>query len=142
MRRPIVWIVVAATAAATTVAVVAARSQEPPKAEAALAAEPVTEKRATARIVRVDSVNVCMVNDRDMQAAQIPVDVDGKRYYGCCPMCKERLAKEVAARTSTDPVSGKPVDKSKAIIGRLADGSVRYFEGENTFARYARGEGR
>lgn len=79
---------------------------------------------------------VCMVNNAAFDKPQIPVEVGGKTYYGCCPMCKERLAKDVSARTATDPVSGKEVDKASAVIGKAADGSVYYFESEANFQSY------
>lgn len=80
---------------------------------------------------------VCMVNDMEMGKEQIPVVVEGRTYYGCCAMCKERLAKDRGARTAVDPVSGKTVDKAKAVIGKRADGSVVYFETEANLKRYA-----
>ena len=88
-------------------------------------------------ITRVtDTAKVCMMNDRYMGTAQIPVDVDGKRYYGCCAMCKERLARDPRARTAVDPVSGKEVDKATALIAKRADGSVLYFENEANLKKY------
>lgn len=79
---------------------------------------------------------VCMVNNAAFDKPQIPVEVGGKTYYGCCPMCKERLAKDASARTATDPVSGKEVDKASAVIGKAADGSVYYFESEANFQSF------
>jgi hypothetical protein len=35
-------------------------------------------------------------------------------------MCKGRLAQDPAVRSATDPISGKPVDKAKAVIRRDA----------------------
>jgi YHS domain-containing protein len=88
-------------------------------------------------ITRVaDTDRVCMMNDRYMGTVQIPVDVKGKRYYGCCAMCKERLARDRRARVALDPVSGKEVDKATALIGRRADGSVLYFENEANLEKY------
>jgi len=83
-----------------------------------------------------DTDKVCMVNDRYMGVAQIPVDVNGKTYYGCCAMCKERLARDRAARMAVDPVSGKEVDKAIAVIGQRADGSVLYFESDANRKKY------
>jgi YHS domain-containing protein len=80
---------------------------------------------------------VCMVNDMDMGKQQIPVVVEGRTYYGCCAMCKERLAKDAGARTAVDPVSGQTVDKAKAVIGKRPDGSVVYFETEANLRKYA-----
>jgi YHS domain-containing protein len=79
---------------------------------------------------------VCMVNDMYMGKEQIPVEVSGKTYYGCCPMCKERLEKNPEARSAVDPVSGKKVDKATAVIGRAADDAVVYFETAANLAAY------
>lgn len=79
---------------------------------------------------------VCMVNDAVFEREQIPVEVDGKTYYGCCPMCEERLSADTAVRTAVDPVSGKPVDKATALIAARPDGTVLYFESEETLARF------
>lgn len=81
---------------------------------------------------------VCMVNDQFMGQAQIPVVVNGSTYYGCCPACKERLTSDVAARTSVDPISRKPVDKATAIIGKAASGATVYFENEQNLVAYSR----
>lgn len=83
-----------------------------------------------------DTDKVCMMNDRYMGTAQIPVDVNGKRYYGCCAMCKERLARDRRARVALDPVSGKEVDKAGALIAKRPDGSVLYFESEANLKKY------
>ena len=92
---------------------------------------------AAATVSRVPAVNlVCMVNDRFMGVKQIPVEVEGRTYYGCCPMCKARLAEDKSVREAVDPVSGKTVDKATAVVGRRADGSVLYFETAATLARY------
>lgn len=85
---------------------------------------------------KVEAKKVCMVNNQVFEKDQIPVQVQGKTYYGCCEMCKERLSKDVAARTAKDPVTGKAVDKAKAVIVAQADGSVLYFESEKTLAQY------
>ncbi len=88
---------------------------------------------------RVDPVRVCMVNDTVFPRDQIPVEVEGKTYFGCCEMCKGRLAKDEAIRMAIDPVSGKQVDKATAVIGAGPDGKVQYFENEETFARFGKG---
>jgi YHS domain-containing protein len=85
---------------------------------------------------KVDNRLVCMVNDMDMRTEQIPVPVEGKTYYGCCRECKERLAKDATSRTAVDPVSGAQVDKATAVIGAKPDGTVLYFESDETFAAY------
>jgi len=90
----------------------------------------------SAVLKRVEAKKVCMVNNQVFEKDQIPVQVGGKTYYGCCEMCKERLAKDAEARTGVDPVTGKKVDKATAVIAAQTDGSVLYFESEATLAKY------
>jgi YHS domain-containing protein len=85
---------------------------------------------------KVEAKKVCMVNNQVFEKDQIPVQVQGKTYYGCCEMCKERLGKDAAARTAKDPVTGKEVDKATAVIVAKPDGGVLYFESEKTLAQY------
>jgi YHS domain-containing protein len=89
---------------------------------------------------RVETKKVCMVNNQVFEKDQIPIAVEGKTYYGCCEMCKERLAKDAAARTAVDPVTGKPVDKATAVIAAMPDGKVLYFESQETYEKYSAGE--
>lgn len=79
---------------------------------------------------------VCMVNDQFMGKPQIPVEVEGRTYYGCCAMCKDKLNQQPAARLAQDPVTGEAVDKAKAVIVQDAQGRVKYFASEATLARY------
>ncbi len=92
---------------------------------------------AQGKLTRVEAKKVCMVNNAVFSKDQIPVEFDHKTYYGCCEMCKERLAKDAASRSAVDPVTGKPVDKAMAVIGALEDGTVFYFESQKTFDEYA-----
>ncbi|HKU38915.1 MAG TPA: hypothetical protein VJR89_12230 [Polyangiales bacterium] len=92
---------------------------------------------APAKITRVEPSLVCMVNNQYMGKAQIPVAVDGKTYFGCCEMCKSRLAQDPTSRSAVDPVSGATVDKAAAVIGREASGAVVYFENEKNLQLYA-----
>ncbi|HEV2856434.1 MAG TPA: TRASH domain-containing protein [Thermoanaerobaculia bacterium] len=89
---------------------------------------------------KVEAKKVCMVNNTVFDKDQIPVQVENKTYYGCCEMCKERLSRDVTARTATDPVTGKTVDKATAVIAAQADGKVLYFESEKTLAQYEKGQ--
>lgn len=83
-----------------------------------------------------DPSQVCMVNDQFMGRAQIPVVVEGRTYYGCCPMCKEKLEKQTEMRVAHDPVTGEEVDKAKAVIVQDPAGKVLYFASENTLRRF------
>ncbi|HVV83382.1 MAG TPA: hypothetical protein VHE35_09895 [Kofleriaceae bacterium] len=88
-------------------------------------------------LTRIDDRSlVCMVNDAYMGKAQIPVVVDGKTYFGCCAMCKQRLANEAETRSATDPVTGERVDKATALLARDADGHVLYFASEQNLRGY------
>jgi YHS domain-containing protein len=111
----------------------------PPGAPAAstsnAAAESVSRTPASLTLVSDRSL-VCMVNNQYMGRPQIPVAVEGRTYYGCCEMCKGRLAKDASARTAVDPVSGKQVDKASAVIARTAAGSIIYFENEANLVAY------
>ncbi|MDP3540949.1 MAG: hypothetical protein Q8T11_00620 [Elusimicrobiota bacterium] len=83
-----------------------------------------------------DRSKVCMVNDRVMGQAQLPVIVDGRTYYGCCADCVGRLNADRKARVSTDPVTGRDIDKSEAVILQGESGEALYFESEDTARRY------
>ncbi len=103
------------------------------------AAKPPAEKPAET-LKKAEAKKVCMVNDQLFEKDQIPVEVQGKTYYGCCMMCKERLTKDAEIRTAVDPLSGKKVDKAAAVIAARADGSVLYFESEENLAKYQKKE--
>ncbi len=87
-------------------------------------------------IVRVDPSRVCMTNNKDMGKKQIPVEVNGKTYYGCCPMCAKNISENGAARFAVDPVTGEKVDKGDAVIGVQPTGDVFYFATEENFMTY------
>ncbi|WP_456402439.1 hypothetical protein [Persephonella sp.] len=80
--------------------------------------------------------NVCMVNDRHLGVKQIPVEVDGKVYYGCCKMCVGRIKNNENIRYAIDPVSKKKVDKATALILALKDGRVLYFENRENVEKF------
>jgi YHS domain-containing protein len=84
----------------------------------------------------VDTSQVCMVNDQYMGKPQIPIAVEGRTYYGCCPMCKDRLANQPASRIGKDPVTGNDVDKAVALMVKDASGKILYFENEDSLRRY------
>jgi YHS domain-containing protein len=70
---------------------------------------------------------VCMMQDMVLGKPGIPIQFEGKTYYGCCEMCKERIKNEPQKYTrAVDPVSGKPVDKASSFIYDL-EGSAYYF---------------
>ena len=87
-------------------------------------------------LTRVETKQVCMINEHHMAKDQIAVEVDGKTYYGCCAMCKKQLEEKAETRVATDPVSGKQVDKAVAVIAAQEDGRVFYFENEKNLEAY------
>jgi YHS domain-containing protein len=91
---------------------------------------------------KVEAKKVCMINNQLFEKDQIPVSVEGKTYYGCCEMCKERLTKDRAARTALDPVTHKEVDKATAVIAAQPDGKVLYFQSEKTLEEYQKNQAR
>lgn len=86
-----------------------------------------------------DASLVCMVNNQFMGKPQIPVEVEGITYYGCCEMCKGKLADDPAARLAVDPISGASVNKAKAVLGKEESGAIHYFESAENLAKYAQG---
>jgi YHS domain-containing protein len=90
----------------------------------------------TGPLKKVEPKTVCMVNEHAMGKDQIPVQVDGKTYYGCCEMCKKALATDATKRSAVDPVSGMIVDKAVAVIAAQEDGKVFYFENDANLAKY------
>lgn len=81
---------------------------------------------------------ICMVTDRYMGSEQLPVEVDGKTYYGCCGGCVGKIVNKKSVRTGIDPVSGAEVDKATAVIGVEKGGKVLYFESEETLNEYTK----
>ncbi|MGB5928954.1 MAG: hypothetical protein WBH03_12330 [Cyclobacteriaceae bacterium] len=82
---------------------------------------------------------VCMVNDAFMGIEQIPVEADGKTYYGCCQMCVTKIKEnQDNVRYGIDPYSQQEVDKSEAFIA-LKPGkgkAVLYFASEENMKAY------
>lgn len=91
---------------------------------------------AKGSLTRVEPELICMINNRFMGTPQIPVEVEGTTYYGCCEMCKGRLANEPDSRSAMDPVSHAKVDKAHAVLGKTAEGDIYYFENEQNLAAY------
>jgi YHS domain-containing protein len=98
-----------------------------------------TDKAAatqTPSLHEVPANKVCMVNDQLFAKDQIPVEVEGKTYYGCCEMCKGRLASDAAIRQAIDPLTGVTVDKATAVKAADESGSILYFENAESLKTY------
>ncbi len=83
---------------------------------------------------------VCMMNNKYFGKEQIPVEVGGKTYYGCCEGCKTTLKENSSTRVSNDPYTGEEVDKADAYIVRKPNGSdeVLYFKSAETYESFLR----
>jgi YHS domain-containing protein len=81
---------------------------------------------------------VCFVNNKYMGQEQIPVEVNGKTYYGCCQGCVGTLKFDRSARYAKDPLTGNEVDKASAYIVTMpgTGGMVQYFESKANFENY------
>jgi len=119
---------------AITAAACSAESTASSPAEVHVQPPPVELPAGMTRVA--DISQVWMVNDRFMGKPQIPIAVEGRTYYGCCAMCKDRLGTDPKARTARDPVTGESVDKATAVIVQDKAGKVMYFASERTLSRY------
>jgi len=115
----------------------AASHHIPPAQNPPVTQPPVANEGVAAPLKQVEPSLVCMVNNQFMGRPQIPITVEGKTYFGCCEMCKGKLATDPTSRAAVDPVTGTKVDKASAVIAMNEAGAVMYFENEATLARYA-----
>jgi YHS domain-containing protein len=95
-----------------------------------------SEQSKETSLVQVETKYVCMINNQKFDKEQIAIEVEGQTYYGCCEMCKEKLKKDKASRWASDPVSGKKVDKAKAVIGINSEGKAFYFENVENMKKF------
>jgi len=71
------------------------------------------------------------------ERADVPIQVEGKTYRGCCANCAARLGSHPEARVAHDPVTGREVDKGSAVLARDAQNRVYYFESEETLSQFS-----
>lgn len=103
------------------------------------AARPISQAGTANNIkgVSVPPNLVCMVNDVFMNKEQIAVPFEGKTYYWCCEMCKNRIPLDATVRKAIDPATGKTVDKASAYIVITGNNSeVSYFESVATYKKF------
>lgn len=97
---------------------------------------PAMAQEKTEWLTPVEAQYVCMMNDKAFDKVQIPVEVDGKTYYGCCSMCEAHLKKNDVIRKAIDPVSGNEVSKAEAVIAADKNDKVYYFENSENLKTY------
>jgi YHS domain-containing protein len=72
----------------------------------------------------------CMMQDSLQVKPGVPIEYGGKTYYGCCPMCAEKMKGQPDQYLkSKDPVSHATVDKATALL-YAHQGTIFYFESE------------
>lgn len=92
--------------------------------------------RKDAGLTRIASSHTCMGSNQAQEKAQNYAIIDGRPYYGCTDMCIANLRQNPGFRYGLDPVSGKKVDKARAIVGTRKNGQLLYFEKEENFLSY------
>jgi len=95
-------------------------------------------QKATANEAELNSSLVCFVNNKFMGINQIPVEFEGKTYYGCCEDCVAKINNMREVRYAKDPLTGKEVDKALAYIVLSPEGNndVLYFESEQNYRAF------
>jgi hypothetical protein len=136
-RNPLIGAIVALGLAVACQQAQTSGAPEPPPASSGESAQPLPSPEGPLTLV-TDRSLVCMVNDQFMGRSQIPVEVNGSTYFGCCPACKERLTKEPGTRTALDPGTRRPIDKAQAVIAQTESGAARYFESKDSLLAYSK----
>ncbi len=131
-RTFILTFVTAACLACTPAALVA--QQAPAKGDHGM--HMTSAPAASGPVTPVNKRMICMITNKAYSKPQLPVTVEGRTYYGCCDMCRHTLKTDASSRYAIDPISGKKVDKSKAVLGKDAKGSVVYFQNQADFDAY------
>jgi YHS domain-containing protein len=114
------------------------------KSEEVVHAPTLTQKDVSnSKFEIVSNEKVCMVNDRYMYVDQIPIEVDGITYYGCCEDCVMKIQKNIGdVRYAKDPVSGNKVDKASAtIVQNKNNGIVYYFKTKTLADAFIKNQG-
>ena len=97
---------------------------------------PAADAAPAGKLTKIDARMVCMVRNHAFDEPQIPIEIKGKTYYGCCDMCKGMLAKDRKQRVAIDPVSKRKVDKATAVIGVGSNKGILYFENDANLEKY------
>jgi len=116
------------------------KKETPAEVTAAVRSQPIAAKPDQNTPKKGDSVPanlVCMVNNVYMGKSQLEVPFEGKMYYGCCEMCRERIPKDAVVRAAIDPLTLEKVDKANAYIVLIGDnGEVAYFKNEKNYRKF------
>lgn len=97
---------------------------------------PVLAAASGEKVKQVDPKYVCFINKKHFDKPQTEVVVNGKKYYGCCQNCVKQLTADPKARLTTDPVSGKEIDKADAVVGVDKAGNVYFFQNAENLKKF------
>ncbi|MBL4939621.1 MAG: hypothetical protein JKY16_04985 [Lutibacter sp.] len=120
---------------------VSCNTQNKQKVETVEAKVEVKEAPVKAKnVAKLKTSLVCFVNNKFMGIDQIPVDFEGKTYYGCCKDCVAKLQNIRSTRYGIDPLTGAEVDKALAFIVMKPKGNndVFYFESEENYLKFTK----
>ena len=82
--------------------------------------------------------HVCMMQDTILAVPGIPIEHEGRTYYGCCPMCNQNIKGDPDRYTKAqDPVTKATVDKASALLYSFK-GRVYYFDTESSRSEFAK----
>ncbi|MBK24588.1 MAG: hypothetical protein CME70_11390 [Halobacteriovorax sp.] len=101
-------------------------------------------KSSVDNFIQVTEMNkVCMVNDFYNPMADFSkfmVQVEKKKYYGCCAMCKDKLQKSIKHRVAKDPYTYEKITKSDAFIvaDKADNGKTFYFKNKENFVKWVK----
>ena len=86
--------------------------------------------------------HVCMMQDSVMEKPGVPVQYEGRTYYGCCPMCSGKITSQPEKYTKAkDPVTQVTVDKATALLYGY-NGRAYYFDSEASRATFSENPGK
>lgn len=92
--------------------------------------------RQRLKLVKVEALSVCMLDDVYTPFKNHPSQINGSTYYCCYEECSEHFAEKGMSRFAQDPISGATVNKANAVYGRAQNGRILYFENEEDLAAY------
>lgn len=87
-------------------------------------------------LTRVDASKINMVTDRVSGESTTKVNINGSSYFVGGETYAWTLEQNQSLRFSTDPITGKKVNKATAATFADADGNVLYFENEGSLKSF------
>jgi YHS domain-containing protein len=85
-----------------------------------------------------DSI-ICMVRGDIKSKGSLPIQIEGRTYYGCCEKCLTKLEQNIDnIQYAVDPVSGQTFSKADAIVRQDPQDHKRvlFFKSDETYDQY------